>query len=212
MTFTENDALRAAIKVGATSPCQKSKRGVVLFTRQYGVCSEGRNHPLLDPCDGSAKCRARCSMQCVHAEQDAMLTSTLYAYDGHDDYPDTPIELLHVKVVNGEAVTSGPPSCPQCSKLILRSERIRKIWLLHKDGLRGYDPVEFHRLSLLNAKDDAGELLARINKAISASELGSASDAIQDMLDELDPDGSLRDGPPSVAAYSQERVGEHDDR
>ena len=56
-------------------------------------------------------------------------------------------EMLHVQVVEDRIVPSGPPSCPQCSKLILESG-IAGMWLLHDDGWKRYDAREFHELTL----------------------------------------------------------------
>jgi hypothetical protein len=57
------------------------------------------------------------------------------------------MHMLHVKVVDQEAVPSGPPSCIDCSKAILEAG-IKVMWLLHEDGLKGYPALDFHNLSL----------------------------------------------------------------
>lgn len=140
----EHEALRQAVKVGAASPCAKSRRGVVLFHRREGVVAVGFNHPPHPfACDGSDACRASCNLLCVHAETAALhdLRRSLAPIRGRD------LEMLHVKVVDGEAVSSGPPSCPQCSREILEAG-LAKMWLLREDGLQAYDPVEFHELTL----------------------------------------------------------------
>ena len=105
----------------------------------------GFNHPPAPfTCDGSTACREACGKVCVHAEADALLQAT-------KGLPDPwfmgGAEMLHVKVVNGREVPSGPPSCWQCSRLILESG-IAGMWLLHEEGFQRYTPEEFHRLTL----------------------------------------------------------------
>ena len=170
ITYDENDALRDAIEVGRQSPCQKSKRGVVIFVRGYGIEAVGRNRPPGEMrCDGSDACREHCRDLCLHAEAAALLNlgqghlvsarqagflyesgwppaaSIQIVLPGHDL---TPLEVLHVKVEDGKAVPSGPPSCVRCSALLCDDARISKIWLLHEDGLYAYKRVEFHEMSL----------------------------------------------------------------
>jgi deoxycytidylate deaminase len=139
--YTKNDALRDAVYFANRSPCAKSKRGVVIFN-ESGICAAGYNAPP-EPfvCTGDNDCRDACGKTCVHAEQAALLE-----YDGHGLRGQP--QMLHVKTVDGVAVPSGPPSCWQCSKLILASGIVSGIWLLHEDGLRLYDPVTFHRMTL----------------------------------------------------------------
>jgi len=138
----EQQALNLAVMSANASPCAKSKRGVVLFHRETGVMGTGFNHPPHPfMCDGSVECREHCSKVCIHAEADALLKSPFK----QGVLPEC--EMLHVKVVDGEAVPSGPPSCWQCSRLILAS-KVKGIWLLHQGGLRFYPAEEFHRITL----------------------------------------------------------------
>jgi deoxycytidylate deaminase len=136
------DVVAHAINAAVTSPCQ-SKRGVAVF--RYGetgrpvMVTTGFNHqvkPLV--CDGSDACKSTCRHKAVHAEQDALLLVGPRA-EGCD--------LLHVKVMDGQAVPSGGPSCVQCSKLIVRAG-VAGVWLLHAMGWRRYDAEVFHALSL----------------------------------------------------------------
>lgn len=139
MSYTEHHALKAAIIAASRSGCAKSQRGVAIFDRQDGLLVTGTNHPPKNfHCDGSGGCRRDCNKLCIHAEQDALskVHAPLYGW-----------EMLHVKVVNGKAVPSGPPSCWQCSRLILAAQ-LNYMWLLHKDGLRSYSVAEFHSLTL----------------------------------------------------------------
>lgn len=138
-------ALRRAVTVAKRSPCQKSKRGVVIWIPGEPHYYLGWNARLDADCDGSAECRAVCSKVCRHAEQSALLSM---ARSSHP-WPPGRAHMLHVKVVDGEPVPSGPPSCWQCSKLI-HGAMLVAMWLLHDDGLRSYEPREFHRLTLLH--------------------------------------------------------------
>lgn len=144
----EWEALKHAVTAARYSTCQKSQRGVVIWRRcagPAGILSHGWNHPAVGRCDGSAACRRDCSKTCVHAEMYA-LTDAAQLGKGIRG-----AEMLHVKVVDGEPVPSGPPSCWQCSRHIAFSGLVA-MWLLEEvDGeprLVRYNPVEFHRLTL----------------------------------------------------------------
>ncbi len=144
-------ALQNAISEALKSPCAKSKRGVVIFIRgekgltSAGIHARGFNGPPPPMmCDRSVECKSACSKLCVHAEASALidLMGLAMAPARLSD-----LEMLHVKVVDDRAVSSGPPSCWQCSRLILKAG-IRKMWLLHDEGLRSYTAQEFHTLTL----------------------------------------------------------------
>jgi deoxycytidylate deaminase len=142
----EHEALEAAVEAGRKSPCAKSQRGVVLFHREEGVVGMGFNHPPAPfVCDGSEKCRAACGKICVHAEMAALRRYLWKRQEAGVHISD--VEMLHVKVVNGEAHTSDAPSCWQCSREILDAG-IKTMWLLLGTGLRRYTAEEFHRLTL----------------------------------------------------------------
>lgn len=144
-----------ALRIAMRSPCAKSKRGVIIIyeqrsNRELVVRAVGFNGPPPGfRCDASPWCRKVCGMLCNHAEtealRDLMSTQMLPAEDLH---------MLHVKAVDGVAVASGPPSCWQCSREILASGVIHKMWLLHEDVLSGaivpvaYSPDEFHEQTL----------------------------------------------------------------
>jgi len=138
--YSPEQALLRATRIGAQSPCAKSKRGVVIWNPDlFDILCANNNHPPRGfSCDGSAACRASCRDVCVHAEVAALLDAKTGLHRMH---------MLHVKVVDGEAVPSGPPSCVSCSRSILEAG-IQTMWLLHEDGLRGYPAAEFHALSL----------------------------------------------------------------
>jgi deoxycytidylate deaminase len=143
---SEHDALAAAVLVAQSSPCAKSRRGVVIFTRQDGVLARGWNAPPSPfRCDGSEACQASCNKIAVHAETAALHDLMRIGVGGRG-----PLEMLHVKVVNGVAVASGAPSCWQCSREVLVSG-VRWFWLLHAEGLRRYTAEDFHTITLRNS-------------------------------------------------------------
>lgn len=141
------NVVREAIRIARSSPCAKSKRGVVTFD-WVGVREAAHNGPPRGfTCDGSDACRASCSKVAVHAEQRALLMDETVSEEEM-----LPREMLHVKVVSGALVPSGGPSCPDCSKLILESG-IVAMWLYElRDGqptwIR-YEAAEFHRQTLI---------------------------------------------------------------
>jgi deoxycytidylate deaminase len=125
-----------AIEAANLSPC-RSKRGAAIF---HGECilSTGFNHkPNGFTCDGSEGCKSLCRNDAVHAEQAAIIGAGRRF---------SLAEMLHVKTVDGKLVSSGPPSCLQCSKLILEAG-IAAMWLYHEDGWKRYDAHTFHLLS-----------------------------------------------------------------
>lgn len=140
MPYSAEQALERAVRMGAQSPCAKSKRGVVIWHPDLFdiLCANHNRPPRGFSCNGSEACRANCRKHCVHAEMAAIIDAKNGLHQMH---------MLHVKVIDGEAVPSGPPSCTDCSKHILQAG-IRTMWLLHEDGLRGYGAEEFHELSL----------------------------------------------------------------
>jgi len=142
----EHDALKKAIEAAGWSGCQKSQRGVAIWRRSGGLISQDTNRPAAGRCDGSDACRRSCGKLCIHAEANAILSAQQWGK------PMRGGEMIHVKVVDGQAVPSGPPSCWQCSRTILRSG-LEAMWLLHAN--EGGDPVlvrytatEFHDLTL----------------------------------------------------------------
>lgn len=131
-----------AVAASILSPC-RSKRGVVIWNNGAIISSGFNSPPEPFSCDGSKLCKSTCALTAVHAEQRAIIRCCSRA----DLRRAT---LLHVKTVDGLYVPGGPPSCVQCSKLILESG-IQDVYLLHDTGWRSYDAVDFHRLSLESA-------------------------------------------------------------
>lgn len=153
----EHEALALATIVGADSPCAKSKRGAVIFCRHLGLLAVGNNHPPDGfRCDGSEACHANCNKLCEHAEADALAQLMQELQVRRDEFAmlgevigEMRPEMLHVKVVDGKAVASGEPSCWQCSRHVINF-KMTAFWLLHEDGLRRYEPDEFHEHTLRN--------------------------------------------------------------
>lgn len=139
--------IQYAVAQAGKSPCQKSKRGVCIFNLEQGVIiSSGFNSPSkgAGSCTGTETCRKNCSRVCVHAEQAALLQAMSYGCRI------TGLDMMHIKVVGGQPVEGGPPSCSDCSKLILASG-IRFMWLLETGrGWVRYSAKEFHMETLRN--------------------------------------------------------------
>ena len=128
-------AISQAIAAAMKSPC-RSQRGAAVW-RGNTIISVGFNYvPAGDACDGSTTCKQSCGLRAIHAEQMALVRG-----DAHG------AEMLHVHISRGHLMASGPPSCLQCSKLMLAAE-LSGMWLFHTAGWRRYDVEEFHRLTL----------------------------------------------------------------
>ena len=123
------------------SGCLRSRRGVAIWQPDSGHLTLGTNTPSpAIVCDGTDACKAVCGRICIHAEQMALLRCK--NAEG--------AEMVHVKVDGkGQMVPSGPPSCDQCSKLILHAG-IAGMWLLHEDGWKRCTALEFHEATLKN--------------------------------------------------------------
>lgn len=124
-------AICAAVEAGARSPCAKSKRGAVVFGGSGVVYGVGRNaQPAPFTCTGDARCRAACGKLCEHAEQVA-IRAALAKWSAQGHVTATTLEgaqLVHAKVVDGQLVAGGGPSCWQCSRLVL-AVRLAAVWL-----------------------------------------------------------------------------------
>lgn len=137
MIFTREHALGFAIEAAKLSPC-RSKRGAAIWNAT-GLVSVGWNDQIAPfVCDGSEKCKRSCYKTALHAEQRAILAAGDRALGAF---------MLHIKVSDGEPVTSLGPSCYECSKLIVASG-IGQMWLLHDSGWARYSATEFHRQSI----------------------------------------------------------------
>ncbi len=134
-------ALNLAVYAAEKSPCAKSKRGAVIWNKYGDTVASGTNHqPVGIVCDASEKCRLHCNKRCIHAEAEALMRAGGKAKGAN---------MLHIKVVDGDPVASGPPSCWQCSRHILDAG-IKTMWLLEDDGWNSYTAEEFHTITMRN--------------------------------------------------------------
>jgi len=131
------------------SLCAKDRRGAGVWHRNYDHLSLGNNSPPSPfRCDGSDACKAACGKLAVHAEERALLRYLSAAGNGLGS---TGMDVLHLRVVDGEPVTSGPPSCITCSRTILEAKAAR-VWLWHEEGWAMYPADDFHVRSLAHPK------------------------------------------------------------
>lgn len=172
MTFTAPPpySIRMAIAAAAHSPCAKSKRGVAVYDGVSGdfivACANSPPHPFV--CADVLRtrkaeaalvhCKEACAKIAVHAEQAAVIAAMELRHLAftlpHAHRPG----LVHAKVVDGELVAGGGPSCWQCSKFLL-TVGVSGIWLYEKPQLDDgavppawhfYTPIEFHMETLSN--------------------------------------------------------------
>lgn len=134
-----------AAKVALNSSCKKSQRGAVIIKDGVKV-GEGYNKPTIP-----TRCCLRVHIHdnsktelcsAVHAEQLAIITTPSHLMHGATMY--------HAKVKGGVEVPAGPPSCTQCSKLVLESGIAEFVlWQKFPEGPRYviYNIEEFNRLS-----------------------------------------------------------------
>ena len=138
-------AISAAVVMARLSACHKSQRGASLYyVRNGDVLITGRGYnrlPMSLDCVGDARCQKLCGRACLHAESVAIKGALINFPTVH-----RASYVVHIKVVDGEPVTSGPPSCWQCAREV--AEYTAGCWLLHDGGWRLYTSEEFYRLSL----------------------------------------------------------------
>lgn len=135
-----------------SSPCLKSKRGAVVYSRGrvFGCGFNGQPGNLV--CTGSVACRKACGMICEHAEAKAIREAIAFRAAGAGWL----VDLVHVKIgSDGLLVGGGGPSCVQCSRLIVDVGFIGKVWLYEDSSPVGsawvmYSADEFHRVTLAN--------------------------------------------------------------
>jgi deoxycytidylate deaminase len=131
MKAPPKETLERAIAAATHSPCAKSKRGVCAYKESAIGASFGEPFTIIATafngppstltCDNSGNCRQNCGKLCVHAEARAVRQ---VARNSQPDY----IKLVHIKVVDGQPVPGGGPSCWQCSREIL-DVGLGGIWL-----------------------------------------------------------------------------------
>lgn len=140
MSNPPDEMIRLAIDAASRSSCKKSQRGAVIHwpERAISVASNGPPYPFV--CGGSEECGQDCNRIAVHAEERAIIQARCDV---------TGTDLLHVKVVGNSCrlVASGPPSCWQCSRMIVEAG-LRGVWLYHLDGWEFYLARDFHMATL----------------------------------------------------------------
>lgn len=123
--------INLAMLAAAKSPCDKSRRGAVLYLSMssrifaYGAGCNGQPPPM--QCTRTDPCRQACGRICRHAEARAIRSAMV-----GDRVPGVlgPLELVHVKIDPAGLLVAGEgPSCAQCSTEILDTEWIGGIWL-----------------------------------------------------------------------------------
>lgn len=149
-----------ALEVAAWSPCQKSRRGVVIWDpANVAHRGSGFNGPPKGfMCPGREACRGTCALRCVHAEMRALEEAIAHRALASVNFEKVgTYELLHVELrPDGGVLPCDGPSCAQCSKHIVDAEFIGGVWLFVDVKIPRslptwvrYDPAEFHRLSML---------------------------------------------------------------
>ena len=150
--------IEAAILAACKSPCQKSKRGAVVFHPFGGyvgipafnsrpdmkcdpVCQPTKSDLIIERATRQGSPTA-CARMCLHAEQRAIRFALVASHrsqfiaDGDFSFPLEDCELVHVKVVDGNLVPSGGPSCILCAKEIA-DVPLHGVWLYES-----MEPVE----------------------------------------------------------------------
>src|SRR5579885_393615 len=85
------EIVEAAVKAANASPCSKSKRGAVIFFKDYpDIVATGYNHLPQGLCTGDDRCKKACSKTCLHAEQRAILNLFKSGYGAFNRF-----DMLH---------------------------------------------------------------------------------------------------------------------
>lgn len=150
-------ALQRAISHAINGNCSKSRRGVAIWRPRGSLLSVACNRRADGlRCDGSAACRRDCKQICTHAEEVALHAAGVSVKGAEllhiemvlqDDIPSDIEPGKQIIIDDWTGVPSGPPSCVECSKMILEAG-IAGVHLFHADGWRRYTAVEFHQATL----------------------------------------------------------------
>ena len=135
-----SDLMEDATEVAYKSPCQKSKRGVIIV-KDGNIIGRGFNSPFLGECNNEQG--YTCREYCEHAEDAALKDAKERGVDVSG------ARMFHIKVKNGVPVASESPSCSRCANLALE-EGILEFVLKHENGYGVYGIAEFHELSVRN--------------------------------------------------------------
>lgn len=149
----QQEAINAAVRAAQISPCQKSKRGAVVFQPFNGrVCTPACNHRPDGPCDSLCRPgvpsrigRSTCAQLAIHAEHAAILhavaeeMAAAYVADGDLAFRVRDCEMVHAKVDDrGHLVPSGGPSCLECAKAIM-DVKLQGVWLYETTHVNSLD-------------------------------------------------------------------------
>lgn len=176
MIQPEQHLIDRALDVASRSPC-RSQRGVILFDHTSGlIAAYGYNGPPAPfACPGREACKGTCGLRAVHAEMRALaMASDLRSAALVSFVRLPPLDLLHVeRAADGSVVACEGPTCAQCSKAIVESGLVARVWLcvslatvhpvitqsavgdwiVYQDRITptwvAYEPDEFHRLSMI---------------------------------------------------------------
>jgi deoxycytidylate deaminase len=145
------EVLQVALEQSFQSVCL-SQRGSVIWTENDRshptILGKGYNRHVGLGCTRDAVCKANCCDKAVHAEQVALMDALWNSLHMLNKFT----YALHAKTVNEALVPSGPPSCEECSKMLLASPlRIHGVYLYHEPGWVLYPMKQFHYLSEQNA-------------------------------------------------------------
>ncbi len=171
-----------AISAARESPCDKSRRGAVIYATGPGVPGAlgwpANTQAVGVGCNGTPvgaagctrdyACHQVCATICVHAEARALHAATQHTYPSG-----TTLHLIHVQVAGsgfggGYLRPSGSPSCVGCSKQILDTGFISGVWLYELTNgpeicrWRYYDALTFHERSLEGRQKKVRELAERL--------------------------------------------------
>lgn len=135
MTTPPEEIIAAAVAAACLSSCVKSKRGAAVYipgswgNKLIGTGFNGQPDPFV--CKG--QCIESCSRLAIHAEERAIRTA-IATVSGVARVPLSAlrVDLVHAKVIGGELVAGGGPSCWACSKTIL-DVGISGVWLYQED-------------------------------------------------------------------------------
>lgn len=134
--------IRAAVTAARPDLCAKSNRGAVVYDPRSGAIMGAGFNSQPEPfvCARTEACRTACRELCVHAEVRAIRDALTIIGANGVRLDLGGLELVHAKVVDGQLVAGGGPSCLGCSPAVLDSG-LAAVWLYEErqpDGPSGY--------------------------------------------------------------------------
>src|SRR5574338_69495 len=149
-----NYILYHMIRIGSNGPCEKSKRVSAIYTNNDFVIAVN-SPPYPYKCSKDEKCKKDCNQICVHAEESAIMEA-LYKFKDKSDIINS--TCVHLKIIDGQPVTSGNPSCIYCSRKLLHSG-VQYMWLWQETGWKRWTTLDFHRETIANLGLNGNTLL-----------------------------------------------------